>query len=85
MRPQTKGLHGKQWSEVKKQCQHQTPKNKNTNQNMHKTVITKCSKRNKNMYKKYIFKEKLFTTEVQGILKGAWLDYSGNTRITFAA
>jgi hypothetical protein len=28
---------------------------------------------NKNMYKKYIFKEKLFTTEVQGILKGAWL------------
>jgi hypothetical protein len=38
--------------------------------------------------KNTFFKEKLFTTEVQGILKGAWpaaLDYSGNTRITFAA
>jgi hypothetical protein len=28
---------------------------------------------NKNMYKNTFFKEKLFTTEVQGILEGAWL------------
>jgi hypothetical protein len=38
--------------------------------------------------KNTFLKEKLFTTEVQGIFKGASLaalDYSGNTRITFAA
>jgi hypothetical protein len=48
MRPQTKGLHGKQWSEAKKQREHQTTKDKNTNKNIHnKIVISKCSKRKK--------------------------------------